>query len=166
VRRRRGTGTGRAAIAASIAVLLASAALPFTLVAQEPEPEPEPEPDSVPFARRVGTMSDLMVQIIYPASDAIFYITTRTPTSSSEWTALEGTTLMLAESANLLMMPSRARGREQWMEDAKLLLEVGEAAFWAAKEKDVAALEALNDQLYRSCVQCHRNFRTGYGRRR
>ena len=107
VRRRRGTGTGRAAIAASIAVLLASAALPFTLVAQKPEPEP----DSVPFARRVGTMSDLMVQIIYPASDAIFYITTRTPTSSSEWTALEGTTLMLAESANLLMMPSRARGR-------------------------------------------------------
>ena len=160
MRRRRGTGTGRAAVAASIAVLLASAALPFTLVAQKPEP------DSGPFARRVGTMSDLMVQIIYPASDAIFYITTRTPTSSSEWTALEGTTLMLAESANLLMMPSRARGREQWMEDAKLLLEVGEAAFWAAKEKDVAALEALNDQLYRSCVQCHRNFRTGYGRRR
>ena len=52
------------------------------------------------------------------------------------------------------------------MRDAKLLLDVGEVAYWAAKEKDVAALEALNDQLYQSCVQCHRNFRTGYGRRR
>ncbi len=163
MRRGRGTGTRRAAIVASIAILLASAALPLSLAAQTPL---EPEPDSVLFARRVGTMSDLMVQIIYPASDAIFYITTRTPTTSAEWTALEGTTLMLAESANLLMMPTRAKGREQWMEDAKLLLEVGEAAFWAAKEKDVAALEALNDQLYQSCVQCHRNFRTGYGRRR
>ena len=161
----RGTGTGRGTIVASIAILLAGAALPLSLAAQTP-PEPKTEPDSVPFSRRVGTMSDLMVQIIYPASDAIFYITTRTPTTSAEWTALEGTTLMLAESANLLMMPTRAKGREQWMEDAKLLLEVGEAAFWAAKEKDVEALEALNDQLYQSCVQCHRNFRTGYGRRR
>ena len=88
MRRGRGTGTGRETIVASIAILLASAALPLSLAAQTP-----PEPDSVPFARRVGTMSDLMVQIIYPASDAIFYITTRTPTSSSEWTALEGTTV-------------------------------------------------------------------------
>ena len=165
MRRGRGTGPRRGTIVASIAILLAGAAPPLSIAAQT-QPEPEPEPDSVPVARRVGTMSDLMVQIIYPASDAIFYITTRTPTTSAEWTALEGTTLMLAESANLLMMPHHAKSREQWMEDAKLLLDVGEADFWAAKEKDVAALEALNDQLYRSCVQCHRNFRSGYGRRR
>ncbi|MEE2898352.1 MAG: hypothetical protein VX815_07770 [Gemmatimonadota bacterium] len=147
-----------------VAVFLVVTALAEALAAQA-APEP-PAPDSVPVARRVGTMSDLMVRLIYPASDAIFYITTRTPTTSAEWTELEGTTMMLAESANLLMMPSRAKGREQWMRDAKLLLDVGEAAYWAAKEKDVAALEALNDQLYQSCVQCHRNFRTGYGRRR
>ncbi len=144
-------------------ICLTGAAFALGLTAQEP-PRPDPDLDSGPIARRVGTMSELMVQIIYPASDAIFYITTRTPTTSAEWTALEGTTLMLAESANLLMMPHHAKGREQWMEDATLLLDVGEAAFWAAKEKDVAALEALNDQLYRSCVQCHRNFRSGYGR--
>jgi hypothetical protein len=148
----------------SVALLLAVTALADGLAAQAAV---EPSvPDSVPVARRVGTMSDLMVRLIYPASDAIFYITTRTPTTSAEWTELEGTTMMLAESANLLMMPSRAKGREQWMRDAKLLLDVGEVAYWAAKEKDVAALEALNDQLYQSCVQCHRNFRTGYGRRR
>ena len=83
----------------------------------------------------------------------------RTPTTSAEWTELEGTTLMLAESANLLMMASRARGRDQWMKDARLLLDVGEAAFRAAKNKDVEALEALNDQLYQSCLACHRDFR-------
>ena len=27
----------------------------------------------------VGTMSELMIRIIYPSSDAVFYITTRTP---------------------------------------------------------------------------------------
>lgn len=32
-----------------------------------------------------STMSDLMVKIIYPASDAIFYITTREPKTEAEW---------------------------------------------------------------------------------
>ena len=34
---------------------------------------------SRPPMRNVGTMSDLMVKIIYPASDALFYIESRTP---------------------------------------------------------------------------------------
>lgn len=117
-------------------------------------------------AQSVGTMSELMIKIIYPASDPIFYITTRTPTTESEWGELQGKTLMLAESANLMMMPSRARDQEQWMADAKLLREAGAAAFRAAKAKDVAALEALNDQLYQSCTSCHMHYRPNYGRGR
>ena len=58
-------------------------------------------------SRPVGTMSDLMVKIIYPASDAIFYITTRKPSTDAEWIELQGKALMVAESANLLMMPGR-----------------------------------------------------------
>jgi hypothetical protein len=113
----------------------------------------------------VGTMSDLMVHVIYPASDAVFYIETRTPTTDAEWGVLEGQTLMIAEAANLLMMPGRARDRGQWMVDAKLMLDAGEAAFRAAKRRDVDALVQLNEALYRSCVQCHTNYRPDYGRR-
>ena len=109
-------------------------------------------------------MSELMVQMIYPTSDAIFYITTRTPKTDQEWLELQGKTLTLAESANLLMMPSRARGREQWLKDTKLMLDVGIAAFKAAKAKDLAALEGLSDQLYESCTTCHQHFRPGYGK--
>jgi hypothetical protein len=114
---------------------------------------------------RVGTMSELMVDIVYPASDAVFYIATRTPESSEEWMVLQGQTLMLAESANLLMMPDRARDPDQWMRDARLMLDAGEAAYRAAKDRDVAALEALSDALYESCVTCHQHYREGYGRR-
>jgi hypothetical protein len=110
-------------------------------------------------------MSELMVQIIYPTSDVVFYISTRTPKTEADWVQLQGQTLVLAESANLLMMPSRARGRDQWMKDAKLLLEAGTAAFKAAKAKDVSALEALSDQLYESCTTCHEHFRPGYVRK-
>lgn len=113
--------------------------------------------------RRVGTMSELMVHLIYPTSDAVFYISSRTPKTDAEWSALQAQTLTLAESANLLMMPGRARDQDVWMKDAKLMLDAGMAAFQAAKAKDVAALEALSDQLLESCTSCHRHYRPDYG---
>jgi hypothetical protein len=117
-------------------------------------------------AQPIGTMSDLMIKILYPNADAVFYITTRTPNTEAEWGELQAKTLVLAETANLLMMPGRLRDEKQWVEDTKLLREAGAAAYKAARAKDVAALEALNDQLYQSCVQCHMHYRPNYGRRR
>jgi hypothetical protein len=122
---------------------------------------------SIPLAaQRVGTMSELMIKVIYPASDALFYISTRTPETQEQWNTLQGQALMVAESANLLMMTGYARDQDQWMADAKLMREAGAAAFRAAKAKDVAALEALSDQLYESCTSCHRHYRPNYGRGR
>ena len=128
-------------------------------------PAPSTAPKTGPMYQAAGSMSDLMVKIIYPASDAVFYITTRLPQSESEWGELQGKTLALAESANLLMMPGRARDDDRWMQDAKLMLEAGRAAYRAARAKDVAALDALNDQLYESCTSCHQHYRPNYGRR-
>src|SRR5438105_4990964 len=69
--------------------------------------------------RLVGTMSELMIRMIYPTSDAVFYIETRTPKNDEEWGELQAKTLTLTEAANLLMMPGRARDNERWMADAK-----------------------------------------------
>jgi len=130
-----------------------------------PPSSPAAQNAPAPGMVRVGTMSELMADIIYPTSDAIFYITTRVPADDVEWNAFRAKTLMLAESANLLMMPGRARDQDQWMADTKLLLDVAQAAFRAAKRKDVPAIDALSDQLYQSCVQCHQHYRPNYGRR-
>src|SRR5438046_9445051 len=111
-------------------------------------------------------MSELMVKIIYTASDAIFYITTREPKSEAEWVELQGKALAVAESANLLMMPGRARDQGRWMDDAKLMLDAGTTAYRAARAKNVDALVDVNDALYQSCVQCHQHYRTNYGRGR
>jgi hypothetical protein len=117
-----------------------------------------------PPTRNVGSMSDLMVKIIYPASDALFYIESRTPATDAEWTALEGQALLVAESANLLMMPGRARDQKQWMADAKLMLDVGADALKFAKVKNVAAIAGLSDRLYESCTSCHKHYRPDYGK--
>ncbi len=146
-------------------VLIAGAALAEALPAQTP-PAQEPGSEAVRAMRRVGSMSQLMVHLIYPTSNAVFYIETRTPTTDAEWGELEAKTLMFGEAANLLLMPDRIREpEEQWISDAKLLLAVGRAALRETRNRDVPALAALNDQLYQSCVSCHSHFRQGYGRR-
>jgi hypothetical protein len=154
-----------------VAALVIAGVLTGSLSAQAPvgdatrKPSTPPGTSVGPPTARIGTMSELMVHLIYPTSDAVFYITSRTPSTEAEWTALQAQTLTLAESANLLMMPGRARDQGQWMTDARLMLDAGWAAFKAAKAKDVPALEALSDQLYESCTTCHQHYRPGYGRR-
>src|SRR5262245_24041831 len=135
-------------------------ALLWLVVLQLEAQDPTPAGD----LKVVGTMSELMIRIIYPSSDAVFYITTRTPATDVQWGELQGQTLMLAESANLLMMPGHARDQDRWMADARLMRDAGAAAFKAAKAKDVKALEALNEQLYQSCTTCHMHYRRNYGR--
>jgi hypothetical protein len=112
---------------------------------------------------RVGTMSELMIHIIYPTSDAVFYISSRTPTTDAEWTALQASTLTLAESANLLMMPGRTRAG-QWNADSRLMLDAAWGAFKAAKAKNLEGVEAVSDRLYESCVSCHKAYRPDYGK--
>ena len=116
--------------------------------------------------RIVGTMSQLMVDIIYPTSNVVFYIVTNPPSNDGEWAAIQRSALTLAESANLLVMPGRARDQDKWITDARLLLDAGNLAFKAAKAKDFDAIVALNEQLVTACTTCHRDYRPNYGRRR
>lgn len=117
-----------------------------------------------PPTRNVGTMSDLMVKIIYPASDALFYIESRTPKTEAEWGALEGQALMLAESANLLMMPGRARDQKQWMTDSRQMLDAAAEALTAARKRDVDGIVFVGEKLLESCTSCHKTYRPGYGK--
>ena len=110
----------------------------------------------------VGNMSQLMVDVIYPTSDAIFYSERNAPKNDQDWGVLRTNALTLAESGNLLMMGTRARDQGDWIKDAKLLVDAGAAAFKAARAKDLNAVVAVNDQLYAACVTCHAQYRPNY----
>lgn len=121
-----------------------------------------PAPPQAPTFRHVGTMSQLMINIIYPASDAIFYVDRKPPSTDAEWGALANQALMLAESGNLLLMPGRARDQGNWIKDTRMMIEAGAAAFKAARAKDIEGIRAVSDALAESCVLCHRQYRTDY----
>ena len=118
-----------------------------------------------PAPKAVGTMSELMIDVVYPTSNAVFYIFREPPKNQVQWDEFKTQALTLAESANLLMMPSRARDQDKWMADAKLLWEVGNKAYRAAQAQNLDAVVALNDELNTACVQCHMDYRPAYGRR-
>ena len=113
----------------------------------------------------VGNMSQLMIDIIYPTSDALFYVDRDPPKNQQEWNVLRGQALMLAESGNLLMMESRARDQENWIKYSRALIDLGANAFKAAQAKDLDGIRALNDPLNAACVNCHYQYRPGYHRR-
>ena len=138
---------------ALFSILLATLAQPASTPARPP-------------TRNVGTMSELMVKIIYPTSDALFYIESRTPKTDAEWGALEGQALMLAESGNLLMMPGRARDQKDWMKYSRLMVDAAAGALAAAKKKDVDGITLVGEQLLESCTACHKAYRKDYGKPR
>jgi len=122
-------------------------------------------PAEAPSIKSVGTMSELMLGIIFPTSDEIFYVSRNENKTAKDWVDLRNNALILAESANLLMAENRALDKDRWMKDARLLRDVGNKAFIAAKAKDLPALEALNSELYEACQSCHEHYRPGYRRR-
>jgi hypothetical protein len=115
---------------------------------------------------RAMSLSDVMIKVLYPTADAVFYIETRTPTDDAGWTELERQTRLLSDAAALLTAPRWSGGRQRWLEDGQLLVDASAAAVAAASKRDVQALADLNEALYQSCVRCHQEFRANYGRPR
>jgi len=105
----------------------------------------------------VATMKQLMVDVIHPASNSIVLLVNRGgPGDEREWAEARRSAMTLAESGNLLIMRNRA---PDWVADARMLTDVGSAAYKAAEAKDAKALAALADRLDASCTTCHKQFR-------
>ena len=115
-----------------------------------------------PQYQLIGTMSQLMVSVIYPTSDAVFYVDRDEPKTDVQWNTLANQALMLAESGNLLLMPGRARDQGNWVIDSKIMIDAGNTAYKAALAHDLDGVRAVNDKLYASCVTCHQQYRPNY----
>jgi len=113
--------------------------------------------ESIPPA---ASVKQLMLDLIHPSSnDILLAIYRGGPKDEKEWAAVRRSALTLAESGNMLMMQGRARDQENWLKDAKLLVDAGNSAYKAAQAKDSNALAALAAPVDASCTTCHKQFR-------
>jgi cytochrome c556 len=131
-------------------------------VAQPAQQSPAPRQTAPP---RPATMKEMMADLLFPTADVIFYVARGEPKDDAEWYRIQLNALMLGEIAYSLTTPARAYDQGQWMKDAKLLQDVGAAAYRAAQTKDYETLVELNDELYEACQSCHEHYRPGYRRR-
>jgi cytochrome c553 len=106
-----------------------------------------------------ASVKQLMLDLIHPSSnDILLAIYRGGPKDDKDWAAVRRSAVTLAESGNLLMMRGRAREGD-WMKDAKLLVDAGNAAYKAAQAKDGNALAALAGAVDASCTTCHKQYR-------
>lgn len=109
-------------------------------------------------------VKQVMKWILDPATDAIWgsagtIITAEgrtelAPTTDESWDRVRSNAVIVVETANLLMLPGRARGPE-WIASARALGQAGVLAMQAAEAKAPDALFDAGGKLYVACVGCH-----------
>lgn len=109
------------------------------------------------FAQSGATMKQLMLDLIHPASnDILFFVNRGAPKTDAEWATVRHSALTLQEAGELL---ATRNVQGDWAKDARMLADVGAAAYRAAQAKDLNALAALTDSLDTSCTTCHKQYR-------
>ena len=114
------------------------------------------------------TLQQTMEWVLDPAADLIWasagaIITEEgtedlAPTTDEAWDHVRNNAAIVAETGNLLMMPSHALGEHDWMELSRGLVDAGLLALSAAEAKDADALFTAGGQIYNVCRACHQQY--------
>jgi len=107
----------------------------------------------------VASVIQIMSAMMIPASEAVFDAAADPPKNDEAWKKAEYNTLIVAEAANLLMMPGRAKDNGEWMKGARNLRDAAEAAYKAAAAKNSDTLTDIsNNKIYPICEGCHKTY--------
>ena len=144
----------------------AAAAAILSACGADPEPSAAltPPPDGAPYLP-VATVLELMESTIAHAAEdywgAVKVVVDETgvqeqyPETAEEWEEVWAAAMTLAESGNLLMMPTRAVDNGAWLEYSRALVQVGVRAAEAAERQDPEQIFAAGEEVYNVCVGCH-----------
>jgi len=106
----------------------------------------------------IATTRQVMLGITIPTSDVLFQVGAAAPKDDLEWEKVQASAAALAESANLLLMGSRAVDQNEWNGFCQALITTSKAAALAAQERDVDKVLDVGNQIYEVCDGCHRKY--------
>jgi hypothetical protein len=116
----------------------------------------------------VATVQELMEGTVQPSAE-IFWgsvsttisaagIDEKYPKTDEEWEAVWGGAMTIAESGNLLLMPSRVREDAEWTRLAVALVDVGVEGAKAARTRNPETVLEVGEKIYNVCTECHMKF--------
>jgi hypothetical protein len=77
------------------------------------------------------------------------------PQTEEEWFEVWEAGMTLAESGNLMMMPSRALDQGEWMRLSEAMVDAGLNAARAADAQDFERVLDEGEKVYNVCTECH-----------
>jgi len=129
---------------------------------------PGAQPTEAPPFKPVASGLDIMESLIgHMATDVFASVGTIidekgtreiVPENDEAWAEVQFAAMGLAETGNLLMFPSRAKGQEDWLMFSQQLVDRSVVAAKAAEAKDAAALLDAGGQIYETCTACHMKY--------
>lgn len=109
-----------------------------------------------------------MLNVLDPAADGLWeavgtIITAegrfeKAPSTDDEWAGVRANAIQLAESGNLLMLPTRTGGSAEWIKQAQALTDQSTRALKAIEARDKDALFTIGGDIYDVCTSCHQQF--------
>ena len=134
-----------------------------------------PAAPALPPFHTTANMKDLMLNVLDPAADGIWEsvgtIMTKEgtfekfPATDDEWAVVRMHAIQLAESGNLLLLPTRSGGQADWITQATALIDVSNRAIKTIEAKDKDALFTVGGDIYDVCTNCHKQFAREIGQR-
>ena len=114
------------------------------------------------------SVKDLMANMMDPTADVVWgsvgTIMTKegtfekSPQTDDEWNNVKAHAIMLVEGGNLLMLPARSGGNQEWVQMAQDLITQSKRMITAAEKHDKQAVFDVGSDIYDRCVNCHKKF--------
>ena len=120
-----------------------------------------------PFDTSIS-VKDLMANVVDPTADEVWASVgtvmtkegtfERAPQTDEEWAQVKASAMAIQEVGNLLMIPSRSGGNDEWNQRALDLIKESKRVVQAAEKHDKQGVFDTGADMYESCVNCHKRF--------
>jgi hypothetical protein len=113
-----------------------------------------------------ASLADIMGGILFPFSNTVFDVSKHAPKNDMEWTAVQTSAAVLAETGNLILARGRLKENGQpvpntadFRKHVQALVEAAKGAHKAALTKNADAVFEACEPLYQACYTCHEAYR-------
>ena len=109
----------------------------------------------------MASVADPAADVIWESVGTIYTkegVFEKKPETDEDWNGVRAGAITLVEVGNLLMLPARSGGNEEWIKLAQAMIAQSQRAMKAAEARDRQAVFDTGADVYEACVNCHKRF--------